>query len=251
VSTGAVRTPAEIDSMRTSGGILAAVLSHLEQQIATGMITAELDALAAAETKRLGGEAAFLGHEGFSKSICISVNDQVVHGIPGGRAIEDGDVVGLDFGVRYQGMITDSAITVAVGEITSSAARLLKVTEEALYAGIDAATAGHHVGDVSAAIERHLRQANLGIIRELAGHGVGRELWEDPQVLNYGRAGSGPVLKAGQTIAIEPMASLGSPAIQLLADHWTIATRDGSLTAQFEHTILITDGPAEILTARA
>jgi len=251
VSAATIKTAAEIKSMRTSGQILAAVLSHLERQIAPGMTTDELDVLAAAETKRLGGGAAFLGHEGFPKSICISINEQVVHGIPGPRMVAVGDIVGLDFGVRYQGMITDAAITVAVGEITAPAARLLRATEAALHVGIDAAMAGRHVGDVSAAIEHHLRQANLGIIRELAGHGVGHELWEEPQVLNYGRAGGGPVLKAGSTIAIEPMASLGSPAIHLLDDRWTIATRDGSLAAQFEHTILITDGPAEILTARA
>ncbi len=248
---GSVKTAAEIEAMRQSGQILAAVLTYLERQIAPGMTTEELDQLAAAETRRLGGKAAFLGHEGFPKSICISVNEAVVHGIPGERVIAEGDVVGLDFGIRYKGMITDSAVTVAVGTVSAPAQRLLKATNEALYLGIDQATAGHHVGDVSAAIERHLERANLGIIQELAGHGVGRELWEEPQILNYGRAGSGPVLKAGMTVAIEPMASLGGPAIHMLGDHWTIATRDGSLAAQFEHTVLITDGPAEILTARS
>lgn len=246
-----INTPAEISAMRESGRILAAVLDHLEGQVRPGITTAELDRLAASETKRLGATAAFLGHEGFPNSICISVNEAVVHGIPDGYVLKDGDIVGLDFGIRYQGMVTDAAITLPVGEVAPPARRLLEATEAALYLGIDQATAGNRVGDISAAVERYLKKAGVGIIRELVGHGVGRELWEEPQVPNYGRAGTGPLLEAGTTIAIEPMATLGSSAITMLDDHWTIVARDHSLAAQFEHTILITDGPAEILTARA
>lgn len=244
-----LNTPNEVENMRESGRILAAVLAYLKQELRPGITTGELDRLAAAETKRLGATAAFLGHEGFPKSICISVNEAIVHGVPNEYELAAGDIVGLDFGIRYHGMVTDAAVTLPVGDISAPAQRLLQATEAALYAGIDQATDGNRVGDISAAVERHLRTAGLGIIRELAGHGVGRQLWEEPQILNYGRAGSGPLLQAGMTIAIEPMASLGSPAIAMLDDRWTIVTRDGSLAAQFEHTVLITDGPAEILTA--
>jgi methionyl aminopeptidase len=176
------------------------------------------------------------------------VNDGVVHGVPSDFKLKEGDVVGLDFGVRYDGLITDGAITVAVGEPTEPSRKLLKATEEAVYLGIDQARPGNRVGDISAAIEKHLKKANLGIIQELAGHGVGTDLWEEPQILNYGMSGTGPLLKKGMTIAIEPMASLGSPEIEILSDNWTIVTRDGSNAAQFEHTVAITDGPAEILT---
>lgn len=243
-----IKTPDEIAAMREGGHMLAQVLQYLASQLAVGMSTDDLDQMAAAELKRLGGKPAFLGHEGFPKSICISVNDEVVHGIPGKRILEVGDVVGLDFGVRHEGLVTDSAITVALGDVNAAAQRLLRTTEAALMIGIDQAVAGNRVGDISAAIERHLAQAGLGIIRELAGHGVGKDLWEEPQIPNYGRAGTGPVLKAGMTVAIEPMATLGGPGIKLRRDKWTIATRDGSLAAQFEHTIAISDGPPEILT---
>ena len=244
-----IKTATEIAAMREGGQMLAQVLAHVSSAMKPGMTTADLDVLAAAETKRLGGEAAFRGHEGFPASICTSINEAVVHGIPSKRVLREGDVVGLDFGVRYQGLITDSAVTVALGEVAAPARRLLKVTEEALYNGIDQARAGNHVGDVSAAVERHLRRGGLGIIKELAGHGVGYDLWEEPQIPNLGVAGSGPVLKPGMTVAIEPMATLGGAGIQVLEDGWTIVTRDNSLAAQFEHTVVITDGAAEILTA--
>ncbi|HUC86720.1 MAG TPA: type I methionyl aminopeptidase [Candidatus Saccharimonadales bacterium] len=243
-----VKTEAEIAAMRHGGRILATVLQNLSDELTAGMTTLDLDELATSKTQALGGSPAFLGHEGFPKSICVSVNDEIVHGIPGRRVLVEGDIVGLDFGVRYQDMITDSAVTVAVGAASGPSERLLKATREALYAGIDQATAGCHVGDIAAAVEQRLRAANLGIIQELAGHGVGRELWEEPQIPNLGTAGSGTVLTAGMTVAIEPMATLGNPAIQILDDNWTIVTRDGSLAAQFEHTILVTDGVAEILT---
>ena len=243
-----VKTDAEIAAMRHGGRILATVLQHLAARLEPGMTTDAIDQLAVAETRRLGGEAAFLGHEGFPKSICVSVNEQVVHGIPGARRLYAGDVVGLDFGIRYDGLITDAAVTVPVGTVGGAAQRLLKTTEEALYKGIDQVRDGCHVGDIAAAVERHLRAGGLGIIAELAGHGVGHELWEEPSIPNLGRAGHGPVLKAGMTVAIEPMATLGAPAIQVLGDKWTIASRDGSLAAQFEHTVLVTRRGAEILT---
>lgn len=235
--------------MRQGGRILATVLQYLATRLRPGMTTFEVDQMAAAEIKRHGATAAFLGHEGFPNSVCVSVNEQVVHGIPGARALQDGDLVGLDLGIRFEGLITDGAVTVAIGAVDKNAQRLLKITKEALLLGIDQARAGGRVGDISAAIERHLRSGNLGIIKELAGHGVGHELWEDPHIPNLGMAGTGPALKPGMTIAIEPMATLGGPGIELLEDEWTIQSRDGSLAAQFEHTVLIMpDGPAEILT---
>jgi methionyl aminopeptidase len=244
-----VKTSSEIASMRRGGRMLATVLQFVSSHLKAGITTEELDQLAATEIARLGGQAAFLGHEGFPKSICISINEEVVHGIPGSRELREGDVVGLDFGVRYDGLVTDGAVTLALGTVAAEGQRLLKVTQEALMVGIDQAQAGNRVGDISAAVERHLKPAGLGIIQELAGHGVGYDLWEDPQIPNFGRAGTGALLKPGMTIAIEPMAAAGRPAIRVLDDQWTIVTRDGSLAAQFEHTVLITPkGPAEILT---
>ena len=244
-----IKSAEDIKAMRRAGSILARTLAKLSQALQPGMTTIELDRLAASEIKAAGATAAFLGHEGFPNSVCVSVNDEVVHGIPGKRVLADGDVVGLDLGVTCNGLITDGAVTVPIGSVDKNAQRLLKITQEALLIGIDQARAGNHVGDISAAIERHLRSGNLGVIKELAGHGVGYDLWEDPHIPNLGMVGSGPTLKPGMTIAIEPMATLGKPGIEVLRDDWTVVTKDHSLAAQFEHTVLITnDGPAEILT---
>jgi methionyl aminopeptidase len=201
--------------------------------------------------ERLGGEPAFLGvgYPKYPDIICISVNDQVQHSIPNDRPFEAGDVVNFDFGVRYGGMITDAGISVCVDDQPNAdSLRLLKGTEQALKAGLSVVRAGCHVGDISAAIERVLRKHRLGIVRELVGHGVGHELHEDPEIPNYGHAGKGPVLKAGMTIAVEPITTLGSPAIYEAKDNWTLKTVDGSWSAQFEHTILVTSKGCEILT---
>jgi methionyl aminopeptidase len=242
------KSPSDIKAMRTGGKILAQVLSKVSAEVKPGVRPSELSALAGREVKRLGGEAAFLGHEGFPAPICISINDAVVHGIPNDQILRRGDIVGLDFGVRYQGRVTDGAVTVAVGEVDAETQRLLDVTQRALAAGIAMARGNNRVGDISAAVERVLKGDKLGVIQELVGHGVGLELWEEPQIPNYGLAGKGPKLIPGMTIAIEPMATLGSRKITTDSDHWTIRTADGSLAAQFEHTVLITDGAAEILT---
>lgn len=243
------KNAAETRAIRESGRMLAAVLDLLQKQIAPGMTTAELDRLAAAELGRLGGQPAFLGYQGFPGVLCVSVNNEIVHGIPGPLVINDGDVVGLDFGVKYQGMITDGAVTVGVGQTSAEAARLLRTTRQALEDGIAQVRAGARVGDISAAIGRRLRSERLGIVDELCGHGVGHQLHEDPPIFNEGRAGTGPELKAGMTIAIEPMATLGGDHAELADDDWTWVTADGSLAAQFEHTVLITETGAEILTA--
>ncbi|HSX41236.1 MAG TPA: type I methionyl aminopeptidase [Candidatus Saccharimonadales bacterium] len=245
-----IKNATEIAAMRQGGQILAKVLREVAAAVKPGVTTAELDTVAAQAVAAAGAEAAFKGYQGFPFTICISINDEVVHGLPSRtRVLAEGDIVGLDFGVTFKGMITDGTVTVPVGAVDADAERLLSTTNQALSAGIAQATAGNRVGDISAAIEKVLRQGRLGVIEELIGHGVGHSLHEDPVIPNLGRAGTGPVLKAGMTLAIEPMATLGSPRVRLADDGWTYATVDGSLAAQFEHTVLITDGPAEILTA--
>jgi len=208
-----------------------------------------MSALAAAELKRLGGEPAFWGFHGYTDIICISVNNQVQHSIPNSIPFKVGDVVNFDFGVRYKNMITDAGITVCIGnEFTPDTKRLLTGTQRALYEAIRIVKEGCRVGDISATIEKTLRKHKLGIVRELVGHGVGHALHEDPEIPNYGRAGRGPILKAGMTIAIEPITTLGDPAIFEARDGWTLLTQDASWSAQFEHTLLVTKDGCEILT---
>lgn len=243
------RTEAEIAAMRESGRILATVLQVLRERTVSGLTPKDMAIIARKELATLGGEPAFLGFHGYSDIICISVNNQVQHSIPNTIPFKDGDVVNYDFGVRYKGMITDAGITICVGEkLTPDTKRLIDGTERALYDGLRAVKAGARVGDVSAAIERTLRKYKLGIVKELVGHGVGKELHEAPEIPNYGRTGSGPVLKSGMTIAIEPITTLGNPAIFEARDGWTLLTQDGSWSAQFEHTVLVTPKGCEILT---
>ena len=247
---GDIRSEDEILAMRESGRILATVLGTLRREAVPGRTPKDMSAIATQELQRLGGEPAFRGFHGYPDIICISVNEQVQHSIPNQRPFEAGDVVNFDFGVRYKGMITDAGITVCIGDAyTPDTKRLIQGTERALAEAIKTVRAGVRVGDVSAVIERTLRKHKLGIVRELVGHGVGRELHEEPEIPNYGRAGSGPVLRAGMTIAIEPITTLGSPRIMEAADHWTLFTVDGSYSAQFEHTLLVTSTGCEILTA--
>lgn len=245
-----VKSPAEIEAMRESGGILAHTLQTISKKIEPGMNGKDVAALARQEVEALGGKPSFLGYQGFPDVICISVNDEIVHGIPKDAPFQEGDLVSFDFGVTSKGMITDSAFSMFIGDAPSKdAERLLKTTEQSMYAGIDTLKNGVRVGDIAAAIERVLKREKLGIVRELVGHGVGHELHEDPNIPNYGIAGTGPKLSSGMTIAIEPMATLGAHDISIDKDGWTIRTRDGSLAAHFEHTILITESGYEILTA--
>ncbi len=234
--------------MRQSGRILASTLRVLAERIQPGMTTKDLDDIAAAELKAAGVTGPFKGYDGFPAVLCVSVNNEIVHGIPGKRVIEDGDIVGLDFGVDYKGAITDGAITVAVGEVAPKVQKLLTATQEALVEGIAAVRAGARIGDISHAVEQRLKRDRLSIVEDLAGHGVGHELHEDPIILNYGPANRGPKLEAGMTIAIEPIATLGTKKIYLGPDQWTILTIDGSWASQFEHTVLVTEDGAEILT---
>ncbi len=243
------KTTTELKAMRKSGYILASVLEKIRREVKAGMTPKQASAIAASELERLGGKAAFKGFEGFPDIICISNNNEVQHSIPNDVAFKNGDIVNFDFGVIYENMVTDAGITVCVGGAPDKAAqRLLKGTEEALYAGIDQVRDGARIGDISAAVEKVLRSYDLGIVRELVGHGVGHELHEAPEIPNYGHTGTGPVLREGMTIAIEPITTLGSHKIFSAHDGWTLLTVDGSRSAQYEHTVLVTKDGAEILT---
>jgi methionyl aminopeptidase len=248
-----VKTRAEIAAMRESGRMLATVLRLLGERLEPGMSTGDLAAMAARELDKLGGTPSFKGYQGFPDVICISLNDEVVHGIPRpNRIIADGDIVGLDFGVTYKGMITDSAISLIAGKpITSGHIRLLEDTRNAMDAGIAAVRDQVRTGDIGAAIQDSLTRykgRSYGIVRDLVGHGVGHRLHEDPNIPNYGHKGTGPWLAKGMTIAIEPMVTLGTERVHVAPDGWTVLTDDGKRSAHFEHTVLITEDGAEILT---
>ena len=245
-----IRTTREVRAMRESGRMLATVLSILSKRVAPGISTKALADIAAVELKTLGGKPSFLGHYGFPDVICISVNDEIVHGIPSPkRLLKDGDIVSLDFGVTCDNMITDGAVSVIVGRSQQPRhTTLLEVTKQAMLAGIGSIHDGVRTGDIGLAIESVLKPHRYGIPRELVGHGVGHQLWEDPNIPNYGRANTGPWLKAGMTIAVEPMVTLGSARIRTADDGWTVKTADSSWAAHFEHTVLILQDGAEILT---
>lgn len=244
-----VKTSAEIAAMRESGKMLATVLGILKARLTEGMSTKDLSEIAKQELRALGGQPTFLGYFGFPDVLCVSVNDEIVHGIPRrDHIINKGDLVSMDFGVTYQSMITDAAISVVVGPVSQTAQKLVLDTERALMEGVSIIRAGVKVGDISHSIQTVLDKAKYGIIRDLVGHGVGHELHEDPNIPNYGKKGTGPALVAGMTVAIEPMATLGDYKIKTDTDGWTIRSYDGSLAAHFEHTVLITHEGADILT---
>jgi methionyl aminopeptidase len=243
------KTEAEIQAMRECGKIHAQIFDGLKKQIKPGVSEKELDAWVDAEIKARGAVATYKTDEvNFPAAICISTNDQIVHGIPTDYVLKEGDIVGFDLVIAYKGMKTDAAFTVVVGKASGAQKHLLQATEQSLYAGIDAIKGPVRVGDIGAAVEQVLKDAKLGNVRDLVGHGVGHEMHEAPEVPNYGRKGKGVLLKVGDTIAIEPMATLGGPKISQDPDGWTISTWDGSLAAHFEHTVLITEDGAEILT---
>jgi methionyl aminopeptidase len=245
-----IKTSAEIEKMRLAGDLASAVLNEVADMIAPGVTTGELDALAAKLIREAGARSAFLGYRGFPGTMCISLNDEVVHGIGGRRRINYGDIVKLDCGVVREGWIGDTATTIPVGIIDPAVERLLRVTEQTLLSAIELATAGRRLGDICAHIEEQVVKQGFSVVREFVGHGVGRKLHEEPQVPNYGRRGSGPKLKPGMTLAIEPMVNLGGHEVELQPDKWTVVTSDGSPSAHFEHTILITRDRPEVLTWR-
>jgi methionyl aminopeptidase len=248
-ATTLIRTPDEIALMREAGHIVFEVLEALEQACAAGVNTLELDRLAYSETLKRKAKPAFKGYLGFPCSLCASVNDEVVHGIPRKtKVLADGDLMKLDFGVSFKGWFGDSARTVPIGKVGAEAQRVVDVTRQALHEGIKAARAGNRTGDVGAAVQRYVEAHGCSVVRDLTGHGIGRKLHEDPRVPNFGDPGTGMLLKAGMTIAIEPMVNAGTHKVEELDDDWTIVTMDHKLSAHFEHTILITEGDAEILT---
>lgn len=244
-----IKSPQELEAMREGGRMLATVLDVAKKATHSGMTTKQISDIAAIELKKLGGAPAFLGYGGFPDIICISVNDEVVHGIPGKKVLLPGDIISLDFGVLHKGLITDAAITFIVDGIPNKDHEgLIKSTHEALLAGINEVVAGCKTGDIAAAVQRVLDHNKLGIVRDLVGHGVGDHVHEEPNVPNYGRAKTGALLREGMTIAIEPMATMGDYRVYCDSDGWTIKTCDGSMAAHFEHTVAVLDDGYQILT---
>ena len=243
-----IKNERELEAMRKAGRVVALVLNVLKNSIRVGMKTSELNDVAERELKALGGRSSFKGYRGYPASVCVSINDEIVHGIPGNRIIKEGDIVSLDFGAVVDGYQGDAAITVMVGEAGLLARGLVSATQEALAAGIAAARAGGRLGDVSSAIQRYAEARGFSVIREYTGHGIGREMHEDPLVPNFGEPGTGPELKKGMTLALEPMLTTGDWRTKVGRDNWVVSTADGSLAAHFEHTVAVTAGKAEILT---
>jgi methionyl aminopeptidase len=249
-----VKSADEIAAMKQSGMIVATILGKLADHVEPGLKTKELDAIAVRELVRLGAESSFKGYHGYPATVCVSINDEIVHGIPGERALREGDIVSIDFGAIYNGFHGDSAITVPCGKVSREALKLIEATRDALEKAISAARAGGRLGDISAAIEAHALSHGFSVVREYTGHGIGRKMHEDPQIPNcteppYGlKAGTGPMLKKGMTLALEPMLTAGGWRTRVAADNWTVHTTDGSLSAHFEHTIAIDNIEPEVLT---
>ena len=244
------KSPEEIVTMRAAGKILTEALDRLEEALEPGITTAELDRIAERVITAAGATPSFKGYRGFPASICTSPNEVIVHGIPGNRRLEDGDIISIDVGVLHQGFHADSAWTFPVGAVPAETADLLKVTEESLNAAIEQCRPGNRLGDVGHAVQEVAEGAGYSIVREYVGHGVGRSLHEEPQVPNYGPPGRREVLSPGMTLAIEPMVNIGGAATKVLGDGWTVVTADGSLSAHFEHTVAITPQGCQILTSR-
>ena len=248
-----LKSTSELNKMRRAGRIVAEVLDEMRERVAPGVTTAELNKRAEAVIREHNAIPSFKGYppgsvHPFPASICASVNDELVHGIPGPRVLQEGDIISIDVGAILDGYHGDAAITLPVGEVDPETLRLLEVTEGALYAGIAAAGLGNRAGDISAAIQAYVESRGFNVVREYTGHGIGRQMHEEPQVPNYGPPGKGPWLRKGMTVALEPMVLAGDSCVRVLDDHWTVVSCDGKRTAHFEHTIAITDGKAEILS---
>ncbi len=244
-----IKSETEIAIMRQAGRIVATVLEMLKKEVRAGTKTKELDVIAVRELERLGAKPSFKGYRGFPANLCVSVNDEIVHGIPGERVLDEGDIVSLDLGAIYMGFQGDAALTLGVGKLSPQAKRLMRTTEDSLSAGIAAARPGMRLGDVSVAIQNYAESRGYSVVREYTGHGIGRDMHEEPQIPNFGIAGTGPQLQKGMTLALEPMVCVGDWRTRVGDDRWTVVTADGSLSAHFEHTIAITDAEPEVLTA--
>jgi len=243
-----VKSVGEIAAMRRAGMVVASILKILSKEIRSGMTTGQLDDIAVRELTRYGAISSFKGYRGFPATVCVSINEEIVHGIPGERVIQEGDIVSLDFGAVVDGFHGDAALTIGAGNISHQAKQLLETTRGSLEAGIAVARPGAHLSDISAAIQHYAESRSFSVVREYTGHGIGREMHEDPQIPNFGPPGYGPVLRKGMTVAIEPMVNIGGWQTKVKDDHWTVVTADGSLSAHFEKTIAIIDGEAEVLT---
>ncbi|NPV30142.1 MAG: type I methionyl aminopeptidase [Firmicutes bacterium] len=243
-----LKSSREIAYLREAGRIAALALQELGKRVKPGVTTWELNQFTEEFLRRAGASPAFLGYHGFPASICTSVNNEVVHGIPGLRKLENGDIISIDIGTVYRDYYGDAAATFPVGEISPEARRLLEVTQKALFLGIAQAVPGNRVGDISAAIQNYVESSGFHVVRDFVGHGIGRSMHEEPQVPNFGKPGLGPRLQPGLVLAIEPMVNAGTSEVFVLPDRWTVVTRDGSLSAHFEHTVLVTEGEPEILT---
>jgi len=245
------KSPAEIDLMREAGAILGETLAHLQSMAKPGVPLLELDREADRFIRARDCIPGFVGYDGYKNAICTSVNEQVVHAIPSNRKLREGDLLSLDAGLIHRGFWADAGLSLGIGKISAEAQRLIDVTRESLALGIAQARVGNRIGDISAAVQHHVEQAGFSVVRSFVGHGIGRDMHEDPQVPNFGIAGTGPLLKPGMVLAIEPMVNAGGPDVALLGDGWTVVTVDHSLSAYFEHSVAITaDGP-EILTLSA
>jgi methionyl aminopeptidase len=244
-----VKSKDELATMRQAGAVVADILVLLSGLIKPGMTTGEIDKIAREELKKRGAKPAFLNYHGFPGVICLSINHEVVHGIPSDkRKVAEGDIIGVDFGCVIDRFYGDSAVTIGVGKISAEAAKLIRVTRESLMKGIEAVKAGARIGDIGAAVQAHAEAEGYGVVREFVGHGIGRALHEEPPIPNYGKAGTGPRLKTGMTIAIEPMINLGTADVETLGDGWTAVTKDRKLSAHFEHTVAVTETGFDILT---
>lgn len=243
-----LKSPREIEEMRAANRIVAEILEAIKEIVRPGITTEELDRFAEEKLKEMKAKSAFKGYRGYPKALCTSVNSQVVHGVPSKTPLKEGDLLSMDLGVYYNGFYGDAAITVPVGRVSNEAAKLKEVAEEALYVGIEKASPGNRVSDISHAIQSFVEGNGFSVVREFVGHGIGRSLHEEPQVPNFGRPGVGVRLKAGMVLAIEPMINAGGSEVKILKDGWTAVTRDGSLSAHFEHTVAITETGPEILT---
>ncbi len=245
------RSQSEIEKLRRVNQLVARILAELRQVVVPGITTADIDELAERRVPEAGAEPAFKGYHGYPATVCASVNEQVVHGIPSSRSLVTGDIVSIDMGAKLDGFFGDCAVTVPVGTVSPQASELLRVTEEALFRGIDCVRPGARVSDIGAAVQQHVEAQGFSVVREFVGHGIGTSLHEEPQVANYGPGGHGPRLSEGMVLAIEPMVNAGKPAVKVLSDGWTAVTRDKSLSAHFEHTVVVTREGCEILTLLA
>jgi methionyl aminopeptidase len=245
------RSRSEIEKLRRVNQLVARILAELHEMVVPGVTTREIDAAAEARIVQAGAVPAFKGYHGYPATVCASVNEQVVHGIPSNRRLEEGDILSLDMGARLDGFFGDCAVTIPVGPVSPAAAELLRVTREALFRGIAIVRPNARVSDIGAAVQAHVEAHGMTVVREFVGHGIGTALHEEPQIANYGPAGRGPRLSEGMVLAIEPMVNAGKAAVKVLSDGWTAVTRDGSLSAHFEHTVVVTPEGCDILTLMA